>query len=156
MKKLLIFGGAIVVLFVAIIALTNMSNSNKLKDNPYGTNELNQATIDLLSDKNYQNIILPDDLANQITSGEPTVAYLFSPLCLHCKNYTPKLMPLAEEYGVTVNQLNVLEYDEAWDTYGITATPTLLYFENGKAVAQLVGDAAEAETRQFLEQVQTN
>ncbi|MER1985583.1 MAG: thioredoxin family protein [Solibacillus sp.] len=156
MKKLLIFGGAIVVLFVAIIALTNMSNSSKLENNPYGTNELNQATIDLLSDENYQNIILPDDLANQITSGEPTVAYLFSPLCLHCKNYTPKLMPLAEEYGVTVNQLNVLEYDEAWDTYGITATPTLLYFENGKAVAQLVGDAAEAETRQFLEQVQTN
>lgn len=156
MKKLYIFGGAIVVLFIAIIALTNMSNSNKLKDNPYATNDLNQATIDLLSDKNYQNIILPDALADKIAAGEPTVAYLFSPLCSHCKNYTPKLMPLAEEYGVTVNQLNVLEYEEAWDTYGIDATPTLLYFENGKQVNKLVGDAPDEQTRQFLEQVQTN
>lgn len=156
MKKLLIFGGVIVVLFVAIIALTNMSNSSKLENNPYGTNDLNQATIDLLSDENYQSIILPDALEAQIKSGEPTVAYLFSPLCSHCKNFTPKLMPLAEEYGVTVNQLNVLEYEDAWDTYGITATPTLIYFENGGPVAQLVGDAPEADTRQFLEKVKTN
>lgn len=156
MKKLLIFGGVIVVLFVAIIALTNMSNSSKLKDNPYGTNELNQATIDLLTDPNYQNIILPDTLAAQIEAGEPTVAYLFSPLCSHCKNYTPKLMPLAEEYGVTVNQLNVLEYEDAWDTYAIDSTPTLLYFENGEQVAKQVGDAPEEQTRQFLEQVKTN
>ena len=62
MKKLAIFGGVIVVLFIAIIALTNMSNSDKLEDNPYGTDDLKQSTIDLLTDENYQNIILPDAL----------------------------------------------------------------------------------------------
>ena len=156
MKKLLIVGGVIVVLFIAIIALTNMSNSNKLANNPYDTEELDQATIDLLGDENYQNIISPDALADKIASGEPTVAYLFSPLCSHCKNYTPKLMPLAEEYGVEINQLNVLEYEEAWDTYGIEATPTMIYFENGEKVTELVGDAPEEQTRQFLEKVKTN
>ena len=70
MKKLLIFGGVIVVLFVAIIALTNMSNSSKLADNPYGTDDLDQATIDLLGDENYQNIILPDALEAQIQESE--------------------------------------------------------------------------------------
>ncbi len=54
-------------LFAAIIVLTNMSNSDKLKDNPYDTDNLQQSTIDLLDDENYQNIILPDDLKQKLS-----------------------------------------------------------------------------------------
>ena len=77
MQKLWIIGGVVVLLFAAIIGLTMYSNSTKLKDNPYDTNDLNQATIDLLDDENYQEIILPEDLKKQIASGEPTLAYMF-------------------------------------------------------------------------------
>ena len=66
MKKLVIIGAAVVLLFAAIIVLTNMSNSDKMKDNPYDTDNLQQSTIDLLDDENYQNIILPDDLQAKI------------------------------------------------------------------------------------------
>ncbi|MBD8036477.1 MULTISPECIES: thioredoxin family protein [Solibacillus] len=153
MKKLAIVGAVIVLLFAGIIILTNMKNSEKLEDNPYGTKNLKQSTIDLLDDENYQNIILPDALAKKIESGEGVVGYFFSPECSHCKNYTPKLMPIADEMDIQVDQLNILEYTNEWDTYNITATPTLIYFENGEEVARLEGDAPNETTRQFFNDV---
>lgn len=153
MKKLAIFGGAIVVLFIAIIALTNMSNSDKLEKNPYGTDDLKQSTIDLLTDENYQEIILPNALSDKVASGEPVVAYMFSPECSHCKNMTPKLMPIADDLGIQVDQLNVLEFDAAWSTYNIEFTPTLIYFENGVEVTRLTGDAPEETITQFFNDV---
>ena len=153
MKKLAIVGAVIVLLFAGIIVLTNMKNSDKLKDNPYDTDDLKQSTIDLLDDKNYQNIILPDALADKIASGEGVVGYFFSPECSHCKNYTPKMMPIAKELDIQVDQLNVLEYENSWGTYAITATPTMIYFENGQEVARLEGDAPDETTRQFFNDV---
>ena len=153
MKKLAIVGAVIVLLFAGIIVLTNMKNSDKLKDNPYGTDDLKQSTIDLLNDENYQNIILPDALADKIASGEGVVGYFFSPECAHCKNYTPKMMPIAEELEIQVDQLNILEYEFAKGTYNITATPTMIYFENGEEVARLEGDAPDETTRQFFNDV---
>lgn len=153
MKKLAIVGAVIVLLFAGIIVLTNMKNSDKLKDNPYDTDDLKQSTIDLLDDKNYQNIILPDALADKIASGEGVVGYFFSPECSHCKNYTPKMMPIAKELDIQVDQLNVLEYENAWGTYAITVTPTMIYFENGQEVARLEGDAPDETTRQFFNDV---
>lgn len=153
MKKLAIVGAIIVLLFAAIIVLTNMKNSEKLKDNPYGTDNLKQSTIDLLGDKNYQNIILPDALAKKIESGEGVVGYFFSPECSHCKNYTPKMMPIADELDIQVNQFNILEFESGWATYQISATPTLIYFENGEEVARLEGDAPNETTRQFFNDV---
>ncbi|WP_336045779.1 thioredoxin family protein [Solibacillus ferritrahens] len=156
MKKLAIVGAVIVLLFAGIIVLTNMKNSEKLEDNPYGTDNLKQSTIDLLDDENYQDIILPDALAEKIESGKGVVGYFFSPECSHCKNYTPKLMPIADEMDIQVDQLNILEYTNEWDTYNITATPTLIYFENGEEVARLEGDAPDETTRQFFNDIVLN
>ena len=150
MKKLGIIGAAVVLLFAAIIVLTNMSNSDKMKDNPYDTDNLQQSTIDLLDDENYQNIILPDDLQAKIESGEGVFAYMFSPECGHCMNFTPKLMNVAEQEDIQIDQLNVLEYQNAWTTYQLEYTPTLIYFENGKEVTRLVGDNDEETVRQFF------
>ncbi|MDI7742999.1 thioredoxin family protein [Lysinibacillus fusiformis] len=140
MKKLGIIGAIVVVLFAAIIILTNLANQDKLEDNPYDRDNLKQSTIDLLDDENYQNIILPEALKEKIVSGEPVVAYMFSPECPHCKKMTPALMPIADEVGVQIDQYNVLEYEQGWDDYQVEATPTLIYFKDGKEVNRLVGD----------------
>ena len=150
MKKLGIIGAAVVLLFAAILVLTNMSNSDKMKDNPYDTDNLQQSTIDLLDDENYQNIILPDDLQAKIDSGEGVFAYMFSPECGHCMNFTPKLMNVAEQEDIQIDQLNVLEYQNAWTTYQVEYTPTLIYFENGEEVTRLYGDKDEESVRQFF------
>lgn len=151
MKKLGIIGAIVVALFALIIVLTVVSNNSKLENNPYDTDNLNQATIDLLDDENYQNIILPKALEEKIESGEKTIAYMFSPLCTHCVNFTPKLMDVAADLDLQVDQLNVLEYDAAWDQYRITGTPTLIYFENGKEVSRISGDSPEEEVRAFFQ-----
>ena len=153
MKKLVIIGAAVVLLFAAIIVLTNMSNSDKMKDNPYDTDNLQQSTIDLLDDENYQNIILPDDLQAKIESGEGVFAYMFSPECGYCMQFTPKLMAVAEQEDIQIDQLNVLEYENAWTTYQLQGTPTLIYFENGEEVTRLYGDKDENSIRQFFASV---
>ena len=79
MKKLLIIAGVVLAIFALIVFLTNQSQDEKLADNPYGTDDLNPATIDQLDDENYQNIALPEDVNEQIQSGEPTTVYFFSP-----------------------------------------------------------------------------
>lgn len=151
MKKLAIIGSIVVGLFAIIIVLTTMSNNSKLENNPYDTNNLNQATIDLLDDKNYQNIIVPQALEEKIASGEKTLAYMFSPTCTYCKSFTPTLMAVASDLDLQIDQLNVLEYDDAWDDYRITGTPTLIYFENGEEVARISGDYPEKDVRAFFE-----
>lgn len=85
--------------------------------------------------------------------GDGVVGYFFSPECSHCQNYTPKLMPIADELDVQVDQLNILEFTDEWTTYNIQATPTLIYFENGEEVARLEGDAPDETTRQFFNDV---
>lgn len=157
MKKLAIVGSIIVILCIAIVLLTNKSQNDIIEahDNPYGTDDLHPSTIEFLADENYQNIILPDDLQNKIESDEGTYAYFFSPTCQYCKAFTPVLMPIAEEYGVKIDQLNVLEFDLAWNDYGIKSTPTLIYFENGEEVARIVGDAPKEVVHEFFQSTES-
>ncbi|MEB2279333.1 thioredoxin family protein [Lysinibacillus xylanilyticus] len=152
MKKLLIIGSVIVLLFAVIIVLTNVSNKSKVTsaNNPYGDKKLKQETIDQLDDKNYQNIMLPDELEKKIKAGEDVNAYFFSPVCVHCKAFTPELMPIAKELGVEIAQLNVYEYDELWSKYNFDRTPTFIRFEGGKEVNRFVGALSEEDLRTFF------
>lgn len=153
MKKLLIIGGAIVAVFILLIVLTNMSNDKKLADNPYGTEDLEQETIDQLDDENYQNIILPDDLKEEIESGEPVTAYFFSPICVHCKAMTPVLMPVVEDMGVDLVQYNIYEFEQGWEDYKIEGTPTIIHFEDGKEVSRLYGAHPKENIEAFFNEV---
>lgn len=150
MKKLLTIGGIIIAVFVLIIVLTNQSNKSKLKDNPYGTNKLDPATIDLIGNENYNNIILPEDLEKKIESGDSVTAYFFSPTCEYCKKMTPVLMPIAKELNIDIFQYNLLEFHPLAGGYGLEGTPTLIHFNDGKEVDRLYGAAPEGHIREFF------
>lgn len=154
MKKLGIIAGIIVVLFALIIIITKISDNQKVADNPYGKDNLKPATIKLLDNKNYQNIILPKELEKKIEKGGPVYAYMFSSECPHCMNFTPTLMEKAEELDVQIDQYNLLEFKQGWDDYEIEATPTLIYFNEGKEVNRIVGDYTgyDDELTSFLSQ----
>ncbi|TFD97719.1 thioredoxin family protein [Jeotgalibacillus salarius] len=151
MKKILIFGGVIVIIFAAIALVTNMQNESKTEDNPYGKDDLAQSTIDLLGNDNYENQIQPDELEERISSGESTTVYFFSPECQFCLETTPMLAPLAEEMDVDMVQLNLIEFPEEWNKYGIQSTPTLIHYEDGEPVDGIVGAATEEDYREFFE-----
>ena len=49
------------------------------------------------------------------------------------------------ETGEEVTQLNILEYEQAWNDYAIEATPTLVYFEDGEEVDRMTGNPGNAD-----------
>lgn len=153
MKKLLIIAGVVLAIFALIVFLTNQSQDEKLADNPYGTDDLNPATIDQLDDENYQNIALPENVNEQIQSGEPTTVYFFSPTCQFCQQTTPILMPVADDMEVEVLQYNLLEFDEGWTDYALEATPTLVHYEDGQEVARWTGAQPKENIEQFFQEV---
>lgn len=150
---LIIIAAIIVVIFGALWFINSSSNEEKTSSSTlYGDYKIkNQSTIDQLDDKNYQNIILPDDLAKKIDSGEGVFAYFFSPECSHCQVVTPKLMPIAEQAEVDIQQYNILEFTQGWDDYSVEATPTLAYYKDGKEVGRIVGEQPEENFEKFFD-----
>ncbi|MGM7719222.1 thioredoxin domain-containing protein [Metabacillus sp. Hm71] len=150
MKKILIFGAIIVILFGALAFITTYQNKQQVEGNVYGKDNLKPATIDQLDDPNYQNIILPDELEAKLEKKEETIVYFFSPECTHCQATTPVLMPVADEVGVEIDQFNLLEFEDGWTQYGIESTPTLVHYKDGKEVARSVGSNTEEYFRNLL------
>ncbi|QED47077.1 thioredoxin family protein [Cytobacillus dafuensis] len=140
MKKVIIFLGIIVILFAAIGILTKMQNEEKVSEkNPYGKDALHPETIKQLDDPNYQNLILPDELKEKLDNKEDVTVYFYSPTCSHCQRTTPVVAPLAKEMKVDLVQYNLLEFENGWDKYGITETPTIVQYKDGEEVERITG-----------------
>lgn len=156
MKKLLVIGGVIIAIFVLIFVLSNKADESKLKDNPYGTDKLKKSTVNLIGDKNYNNIILPDELDKKVKAGESVTAYFFSPECSFCLEMTPILMPIAKDMDVTVQQYNLLEFGSEAAPFRIESTPTLIQFKDGEEVGRLVGAHPEENIRAFFDEYESD
>lgn len=150
---LIIIAAVVVVLFAALWFINKSSNDEKTSSSTlYGDYKIKQqSTIDQLDDENYQNIILPDALDKKIKSGEGTFAYFFSPECEHCQRVTPDLMPLAADADVHIDQYNILEFTQGWTDYSIEATPTLVYYKDGKEVGRIIGEQPMENFQQFFD-----
>ncbi|MYL73096.1 thiol reductase thioredoxin [Halobacillus litoralis] len=151
-KGMIIFASALVVLVVVLVFVVNYQNSEKTADNPYGKEDLHQATIDQLDNPDYQNQIQPDALEEEIQSGEPTTVYFYDPTCVHCQRTTPRMMPIVDEYDLDVKKMNVREFEGEWDKYGIEGTPTLIHFENGEEQARVSGEQSVRDLDDFFQQ----
>jgi thioredoxin 1 len=152
MKKLLIIGVAIIAFFALIVVLSNKSDEAKLKDNPYGTDNLQKSTIALIGNESYNNIVLPDTLFDKIEAGESVTAYYFHPECQYCMQMTPVMMPIAQEMDVNVLQYNMLEFGQQASNFGIESWPTLVHYEDGKEVGRMVGAQPEENIRAFFDE----
>jgi len=153
-NKMLMIIGSIVVLFVALYFVIDYKNKQAIdaSDNPYGKDRLHQETIDQLDDPLYQNQITPDALAEKLDAEEDVTVYFYSPTCIHCQRTTPVLVPLAEEMGVDIKKMNLLEFEDEWDTYDIEGTPTLIHFSDGEEKDRMSGEQSEEEFRKFLDE----
>lgn len=156
MKKMIIFLIIIIALFAAIALITNTQNKQKAESNPYNKKNLEQSTIDQLNDPNYQNLILPDELAKDLKNKEDKTVYFYSPECIHCQKTTPIVAPLAEEMGIDLVQYNLLEFKQGWDDYSIESTPTIVHFKNGKEEARIVGYNEKEVFKKWFEDHEMN
>lgn len=153
MKKLIIFGSIVIVLFAAIAFITTYQNQQESAGNPFGKDNLYQETIDQLDDPNYQNIILPDELDEKLDAEEDATIYFYSGQCPYCNDASPILVPKADEMGVDLELYNILEFEQGWNDYNIESTPTVVHYEDGEEAARIVGLHDEEVYEQFYEQV---
>src|SRR5699024_5842162 len=116
--KMFLFLGAVIILFGALYFVVDYKNKQAVEtnDNPYDKETLHQETIDQLDDPLYQNQVTPDELSDMLDNGEDTVVYFYSPTCSHCQKTTPVLVPLTEDKDIEMKKLNLLEYEDEFQT----------------------------------------
>jgi thiol-disulfide isomerase/thioredoxin len=152
MKKIIIFGGIIVLIFGLLALVTTMKQSEQAAGNQFGKERIHPETAKLVNDPNYQNVILPEELDETIENGEEATVYFYSSTCPYCKEATPRLVPLTEELGVDLVQFNLLEFDDGWNEYNIESTPTIVHYNNGEEVERIEGSASNEEFTAFFEE----
>lgn len=137
--------GVIVVLFIALYFV------NDYKNNKNAAGDSNDENGDL-----YDNQVKPDDLREDIDSGEPVTVYFYSPDCVHCQRTTPVLVPLTRENDVDMKKMNLKEHKQQWDEYGIEGTPTLIHYDDGEEVARMSGEQSKEDFTVFLDEYVLN
>jgi len=147
-KKKFKMGYVYIALIVALFVLIGVLNNSGPVNELYGkkTSKLNAATIELLDDPNYQNIILPKELDQKVKDKESFFVYFFASDCGFCRQTTPQLVPLIDELGLDVPKFNLREFENYFNKYNIDYTPTLSYFENGKEIDRMESGIAPEGT----------
>jgi len=105
---------------------------------PEGDEET-MAEIVEVSDQDFEAEILKSD--------KPVIIDFWAEWCAPCRQLTPILKDLAEEYGdrVKVVKMDIDSNPKTPGDYGIRAIPTILSFKNGQVVEQLQGVRPKAD-----------
>ncbi|WP_084958752.1 thioredoxin [Thermoactinospora rubra] len=72
-------------------------------------------------------------------SDKPVLVDFWADWCPGCRMIAPVLAEIEAETGLTVGKLDSDAHGSIVARYGVLALPTLLLFENGEPVRQIVG-----------------
>ncbi|TMR37586.1 thioredoxin [Nonomuraea zeae] len=84
-----------------------------------------------LTTDNYEEQVLKND--------KPVLVEFWAEWCGPCRMVGPVLEQIEAEHGLTIGKLNTDENPEIMARYGVMAVPTMLLFENGEPVKQIIG-----------------
>lgn len=98
----------------------------------------------ILTDNNFNTEVINSDL--------PVIVDFWADWCSPCRRLAPIIRELAEEYSgrVKVCKLNVDEYPETANRFGVASLPTVLLFENGEVVGTSIGLRPISHYRELL------
>jgi len=97
-----------------------------------------------------------ESFANEVLqSPTPVLVDFWAEWCGPCKMITPVLNELADEYAgrVKIGKVNIDDHQGLATAYGVRAIPTLLMFQKGQVVEQLVGARSKRDLKASLDRV---
>lgn len=97
------------------------------------------AAVADVNDQNFETEVVQSD--------KPAVVDFWAEWCAPCRQIAPILNQIAEEYGdrVKVVKLDVDSSPGAAGKFGVRSIPTVLAFQKGQVVDQLVGARPKAD-----------
>jgi thioredoxin 1 len=101
-------------------------------------------------------ILTQESFANDVLqSATPVLVDFWAEWCGPCKMIAPVLDELAEEYAgrVKIGKVNIDDHQGLATQYGVRAIPTLLMFQKGEVVEQLVGARSKRDLKASLDRV---
>ncbi len=92
-----------------------------------------------------------------LKASTPILVDFWAPWCAPCKAVASILEELAGEYEgkLGIARLNVDEAPINASKYGISAIPTMLLFQQGQPMGQIVGFRPKAQLKKALDEVLT-
>ena len=89
-----------------------------------------------------------------LENTKPALVDFWAPWCGPCQTLGPVIAELAEEFQgrAVVAKLNVDDHQEIAARYGIKSIPTLMIFQDGEIVDQMIGNLPKDVLAKKLEQ----
>ncbi len=99
-----------------------------------------------LTDASFRHEVLDSEL--------PVLVDFWAPWCGPCKMIVPLLEELAKAYEgrIKIVKLNVDDNPDSPSRYSIMSIPTLIFFNKGKVMEQLVGALGKTELKRKIEE----
>lgn len=96
-----------------------------------------------------------DNFSTEVGSGSLVVADFWAPWCGPCRQLSPVIDRVADQYAgkVKVGKVNVDENNELAIKYDVGTIPRILFFKDGdQPVYEHVGALSDAELTQLIDQ----